>query len=211
MIDTRKALLDAGVRLYGRSANEQLKGLSAGAVAEAAGYHRQTFYRYWGTQREYVSDLIRHLLDTRDPPPADGVTTLSEEVDDLDGFARGLAHRDLFRLLDDPRTMMRIGLLVTQALEQAPIPDLLQDFYDRAIGQLTTGYEDLLDRTDRVPVDGTTARDLARILHALLLGLVLQVKAAEDDPHVGVLLERAGVVLLEGLTEPVAAPRSATA
>jgi len=59
----------------------------------------------------------------------------------------------------------------------------MQEFYDTTIGRLAESYESLLDDVDRVPVDDVTARDLVRVVQALLIGLVVQAKAADDDPH----------------------------
>ena len=212
MTDTRSALLDAGVRLYGSNASELLRGLSAGAIAQEAGFHRQTFYRYWETQAEYVQDLMRHVLGTSGSPVADGVTELPQrcpEPVDLDAFARDLAHHDFVRVLEDPRVMMRVGLLVMQALDTAPLTGLLEDYYETTLDRVTAGYDELLAVLGREPLEGTTTRDLARTMQALLLGLVLQAKSADDDPHASVLLERATATLLAGLTQPIADDESA--
>jgi len=211
LAETRTALLDAGVRLYGSNAAELLKGLSAGAVADEAGFHRQTFYRYWDTQAEYVQDLVRHALDVADSPVADGVAALPTRraVEDLDDLARDLAHHDFARVLDDPAVMLRVGLLVMHALD-AEGERLAQRYYDTSIGRTAEGYDELLATLEREPVDGTSTRDLARILQALLLGLVLQAKSGRDQPHAGALLERATLVLLDGLTRPAASEASAT-
>jgi AcrR family transcriptional regulator len=211
MVDTRTALLDAGVRLYGSSAADLLKGLSAGAVAEEAGFHRQTFYRYWDTQAEYVQELQRHVLATVDAPVADGVTVLADRrgpVEDLDGFARELARHDFVRILEDDRIWARVGLIVMQALDTPALSDAAKAFHDATMDRLADGYEDLLDAFGRRAVAGTTPRDLARILQALVLGLVLQAKFADDDPDASELLERATRALLLGLTEPAEARAS---
>jgi AcrR family transcriptional regulator len=211
MTDTRAALLDAGVRLYATNASELLRGLSAGAVAQEAGFHRQTFYRYWETQAEYVQDLMRHVLGPATAPVADGVSALRtrrEATPDLATFARDLAHHDYARVLEDPQVMVRVGLLVTQALDHPPLDVLAEDFYAATMGRVADGYEQVLHDIGRRPAEGTSVRDLARLLQALLLGLVLQTKMADDEPHGSELLERATVALLVGLTEPV--PESAT-
>jgi len=62
MPETKVAMLDAGVRLFSAQAGELLKGLTAGTVAQEAGFHRQTSYRYRDTHAEYVQDLVRHLM-----------------------------------------------------------------------------------------------------------------------------------------------------
>jgi AcrR family transcriptional regulator len=197
-------MLEAGVRLYSSRADELLRGLSAGTVAKEAGFHRQTFYRYWDTHAEYVQDLVRHALDRDAPPVANGATTLPppRHAADIEFFARDLAHHDFLRVLEDPGVMLRIGLIVMQAHDDAAARELAQDYYDTLIGQVAEGYEEFLESTGRVPVDGMTTRDLARILQALVLGLVLQAKSAEDEPHASVLLERAITALLTTLTEP---------
>ena len=201
---TRDDLIDAGMRLYAARSNDLLRGLTAGAVAKEAGYHRQTFYRYWDTHAEYLQDLVRHALDRESGPTADGATTLPHPgpASDLESYARNLARHDFLRVLEDPRVMLRIGLIVMQAHDDDAARELAQNYYEMLIGEVTEGYEDLLEATGRVPADGTTTRDLARILQALVLGLVLQAKSADDDPHASVLLERAITALLTSLTEP---------
>ena len=206
MTDTRGALLDAGVRLYSSRAGELLKGISAGSVAREAGFHRQTFYRYWETQAEYVQDLLRHALTTEQPPVADGVTLLPTRVppDDLAAFARDLAQHDFRRVLEDSRARMRIGLLFTGALGTAELSEDVGAFYEMTMASVAEGYESLLDSLGLETVDDTTARDLARTVQALLFGLVVQSITKEDDPHGSVLLERATRALLEAFTRPVA-------
>ena len=213
MTDTREALLEAGVRLYSSMAGELLKGLSAGNVAKEAGFHRQTFYRYWETQSEYVQDLLRHVLGTAEAPVADGATALADRrpPGDIEDFVREVAEHDFVRVAQDARAAMRVGLVAMDALNQPPLADLMQDFYDTTMARLAPGYEALFDHLDRRPVVELTTRDLVRLVQALLLGLVIQAKAADDDPHPAVLFEAATVALLTALTEPVPDEGTATA
>ncbi|HYF45142.1 MAG TPA: TetR/AcrR family transcriptional regulator [Acidimicrobiales bacterium] len=212
MRDTRAELLDAGVRLYGSMAAELLRGLTAGAVAKEAGFHRQTFYRYWETQGQYVQELLRHVLGTEATPTADGATQLAQRQPpaDLEAFVRDLIAHDFARLVEDHGSRMRISLLVTDALQQPPFDDLLHEFYETSLQRLLPAYEELLAGLGREPVAPVTTRELVRILQALLVGMVLQSNAAADDePRPSALLEWGVLTLLEGLTEPVDDARTA--
>jgi AcrR family transcriptional regulator len=213
LAETRTALLDAGVRLYGSNAAELLKGLSAGAVADEAGFHRQTFYRYWETQREYVQDLLRHVLGPDRPPVADGINVLPERrhlPQDPEAFVRDLSQHDFARAMTDPVGGMRIGLVMMNALAEGQPRELLQDLYDSTMGTITAGYDDLLDGWGREMVPGHTTRDLARMIQAAVLGLVVLAKGASDDPPGDVLLATAIRTFVDALTRPVASEASAT-
>jgi AcrR family transcriptional regulator len=199
-------MLDAGVALYGQDAAQLLKHLSAAAVADEAGFHRQTFYRYWETQREYVQELLRHLLAPTRPPVADGVTVLAErrEVpEDLEAFIQELAEHDFARATTDPVGAMRVGLLMMNGLAEGRPRMLLQDLYDRTMTTVAAGYDELLDGWGREMVPGCTTRELARMIQALVLGLVIQTKGASDDPTGDALLATAIRTLVESLTRPV--------
>ena len=202
-------MLDAGVRLYGMLAGGLLRGLTVRTVAEEAGYHRQTFYRYWSTQAEYVADLIEHLLAPDPAPVANGGAAVAgprhEGPQDLSGMARAMARHDFAQVIDDERMAMRIGLLLMDALAAPPWADLCQAYYEDSLATLTAVYDEVLEGLDLAPCPPTTTRDLARLGQAQLLGLVLQAKMAKDDPPGPELLGLAAETLLRGLTRPRAA------
>jgi len=212
MTETREAMLEAGVRLYGTLAGDLLRGMTAGSVAQEAGFHRQTFYRYWDTQAEFTQDLIRHVLSPPSTPVADGVSVIPESEGgpvDLATFARDVAHHDFARVVDDRRVAMRIGLNVMEALTSPALAALAERYYEASISKLADAYDEALAGMGLEPAPPLTSRDLARMIQGLLLGLVLQAKVARDDPHAGELLERAVAALLEGLTRPVGVSSSA--
>src|SRR5262245_53836893 len=208
MIETREALLQAGVRLFGNLAGDLLKGLTSGEVAREAGFHRQTFYRYWPTQAEYVQDLVRWLLTVEGTPTADGAEVLSRRSmpGDVHGFAFELARLDFATLRDDERARMRVGLLMMEVLRDEPVADLTQQYYDETMDRLAAAYGDLLEHWRLELIPGLTTRDLARMLQGLLLGLVVQTKAAHDEPHGAQLFEWAACALITDLTRPQAGP-----
>jgi AcrR family transcriptional regulator len=207
MTDTRGAMLEAGVRLYGTLAGDLLRGLTAGTVAQEAGYHRQTFYRYWETQSEYVQDLIRHLLDPAVPPEAAGATVLADPPrsrDDLTAYVQELAAYDYARVVEDRHIAMRVGLLMMEALSDDVAREQAQTYYDGVMTRIGEAYEEMLAGFGLEPRPPLDARDVARVLHGLLLGLVVQSKAARDEPHGSALFETGASALLEALTQPVA-------
>lgn len=203
MTETRQALLEAGVRLYSTMAGDLLKGLAAGDVAREVGFHRQTFYRYWDTQGEYVNDLLRHVLSPGPSPVADGVAGLDDDGEmDLEVLVSRIVPHDLARVLDDPRIMMRVGLASMRAFDDDPLAIQAQGLVGGALEEMATGYEALLDRVGRRLRPGVRSEDLARAVGGLLLGVVLQQWLAGPDPDSRLLVERATVALIEGLTEP---------
>ena len=200
-------MLESGVRLFGTLAGDLLKGMTAGSVAQEAGFHRQTFYRYWDTQGEYVQDLIRHLLAPPERPVADGAAMVAERADspDMASFVHDMAQVDFVRVLEDRQAAMRVGLLMMEALKVGNAAQQTEAYYERTMTLVVQNYEALLDGWGLELVAPTTTRDLARMVQALVLGLVVQAKACEDEPHASVVLERAVTALLECLTRPVAA------
>lgn len=184
-ISTRDDLLDAGVRLFRMLPANFLRVLTVGAVTNEAGFHRQTFYRYWDTQAEYVSELSRRLLSTDGTPVANGVQVLPSrrsEPQDPGELAADVARYDFHRVAEDPSVMMRIGLLSMQALDEEPLAELMSAYYETSMDRLASAFETLLEGWGRECVSPFTPRDLARIQQALLIGFVLQDKASSDDP-----------------------------
>ncbi len=205
MTETREAMLEAGVRLYSTLAADLLRGMSAGAVAKEAGFHRQTFYRYWDTQSEYVRDLIRHVLAPPDRPVADGAAVVAEYHDGVDmaSFIHDMARVDFVQAIEDRSAAMRVSLLMMEALGGGEPAEQTAAYYERTMVLAAQSYEVLLQRWSLELVPPSTTRDLARMVMALVLGLVVQAKSCEDDPHASVVLERAVATLLEGLTRPM--------
>ena len=203
-------MLESGVRLFGTLAGDLLKGMTAGSVAQEAGFHRQTFYRYWDTQGEYVQDLIRHLLAPPERPVADGAAMVAERAEspDMASFVHDMAQVDFVRALEDRQAAMRVGLLMMEALKVGNAAQQTEAYYERTMTLVVQNYEALLDGWGLELVAPTTTRDLARMVQALVLGLVVQAKACEDEPHASVVLERAVTALLEHLTRPVAAAKA---
>ena len=205
MATTREEMLEAGVRLYGARSTGLLRGLTAGALAERAGFHRQTFYRHWETQSEYVQDLVRWLLDPGRGPAADGAEVLPRRHDapaDLEAFVHDLARHDLDRLLSEETVRMRFGLLMTEVLREPPFPEILQAYYESTMGRLAAAYDALLGTWGLELLDGVTSRDVARMIQAQLIGFAVLATSVQVDPPSTLLFERSTVILLRGLSRP---------
>ena len=117
MTDTRVELLQAGVMLYSRLRSSHLQSLTAGRVAAAAGFHRQTFYRYWDTQAEYVQDLIRFALDGANDAAGEGISAGADgepEPSEFEPFVRALARDGFARFRSDPMRDFRFALIATR-------------------------------------------------------------------------------------------------
>lgn len=68
-------MLDGAMRLLAESSREHLRRvLTAGAVAGAAGLHRQTFYLHWNSQAEFVDDFVRYVTDPSTARPRSAST-----------------------------------------------------------------------------------------------------------------------------------------
>jgi hypothetical protein len=182
---TREAFLAAGVRLYGSMSDRVLRGFTAGAVSDEAGFRRQTFYRYWDTQADYVRDLILHLLTDREPA-ADGTAVLpsrrGSNVDWAD-LGRDIARYDYRRMASDPRVRMRVGLATMQAAAALGLRQEIRDYYDHVNQRMAAAMQAILDEVGRRARPPLTVRDLARVQQALLVGLVvLEMAEMEDEP-----------------------------
>jgi hypothetical protein len=204
---TREAFLAAGVRLYGSMSDRLLRGYTAGAVATEAGFRRQTFYRYWDTQADYVRDLLLHLL-VEGEAAADGVAVLPSrrgEQTDWGDLARDIARYDYGRMASDPRVRMRLGLATMEAAAALGLEQEAQDFYDRVTGRMAEAMAATFDEVGRRPRSPLSVRDLVRVQRALLIGLMLLDLGVGPEPPGIDLYEQIFVWIGEALTEEDAA------
>jgi len=208
---TRDELLDAGVRLFRMVPEAFLKSLSVVTVAEEAGFHRQTFYRYWDTQAEYVNELICRLMSTDSAPAADGMEVLPSRRSGRQDPARlmeDVARYDFDRVVDDPAVMMRIGLVALHALEDDGMAAMSRAYHESTIDRLADAFASLLEGWGRECVPPFTVRELAQIQLALLVGFVLQAKASGDDWSTAELFRGSLVQMLMGHTRDSSASDS---
>jgi AcrR family transcriptional regulator len=213
MRSTKAELLDAGIRLYGSMSGDLLNGMTVRAVTREAGFHRQTFYRYWSTQAEFVQDLIVHVVDPKRAPVADRVAdearrraSVSARLEDV---VESIARHEFVKLATDPLAPVRMGLLMMNELTTPMMRELTQSYYDRAMASLADAIGFGLEQWGRRPVPGLTTKELARMCQAMLSGLVVHAKAAIDEPPAEDLLVIALQGLFDTFTEPVPDPARA--
>ncbi len=202
--DTREAMLAAGVHLYSTLAGESLRALTAGAVANEAGFHRQTFYRYWSTQSDYVADLILWLLGADQAPSMNGAVLLAEGGADLETFVANLPAHDIGHVLDDEDVRMRIGLALVQAINPDSGRGRGEAYYRATMSRLVEAYRSLLERWGLQMAPGFSEVDLVRTMQALMTGFALQALAKADGrPDSIEAAQRAVVAMVQGMTRSV--------
>jgi len=185
--DTRQELLDAGTQLLAQASRDQLgRVLSAAAVSEAAGRARQTFYRYWETQADYVVDLVNHLTDPLRSHSSQRLEALEDEAtgltpDDPATVVRQVSRQTFERFSGDPGQMARVLLWAVMAndpLIAGHIKDLSRA-NDEAAARGFMAIGDALGIEPRPPF---TYETVALLFNALRTGLLVHVD--ETDLHV---------------------------
>ena len=202
---TREAFLSAGVRLYGSMSDRLLRGFTAGVVSDEAGFRRQTFYRYWDTQADYVRDLILHLLSDH-TPAADGAAVLPSRrggVGDWGEMAVDIARYDYRRMASDPRVRMRIGLATMGGTADLGLAEEAQEYYTRVAERVQEAFDAVFEGAGVRARSPLTTSDLVRLHQAILVGLVVLELALDDGTASAELYERVFAWIGEALTEPV--------
>lgn len=203
MTDTRAKMLQAGVLLFSRLRRSHLENLTAGRVAEAAGFHRQTFYRYWETQADYIRDLVRFALGGENDPTVEGIRAAvggGPVPSEFESFVRAVARHEFARFTSDPMREFRFGLIATRGGPEE-IDDLVDDFAGRVMSEATDGLNGLLRAWSREPTDPYTTRDIALAVEALAIGLSIAEAFVAESVAAG-LYEQVIVDLLLTMTRP---------
>lgn len=137
MAETRERILEAGISLWRQQPPAALfAGLSVAKVSEAAGITRSTFYSYWPSSSEFLSDLARYLIQIdatnypaivaatgRHPYPPNPSTDVPRTI-----VSDCAAHLDVAIL--DPTLGLRLGLL--SRVDDPEIAEVLRQLYQNA-------------------------------------------------------------------------------
>ncbi len=137
MAETRERILDAGISLWRNQPPAALfAGLSVAKVAEAAGVTRSTFYSYWPSSADYLTDLAHHLVEldaTNYPaivaawgrfpyPPNPSADVPRTIISDCSGHFEAA--------ISEPTLGLRLGLL--SRADDPEIAEILREIYRRA-------------------------------------------------------------------------------
>ena len=199
---TREQLLDAGIRLFREGRATILRSLTAGVVASEAGYHRQTFYRHWETQSDYVHDLMEVVFVLPDAP-TERRTLIDHPAATFEGRVREHARAEIDRLWEDPKGAVRIGLLAMGQLGEGRPRELAEAFYRDSVAQIEGGLAEILDDHRRQPTAPHTVEDIARAVRAQINGFVIEAAFLGDARQARRLFDVMVVEVVSGLTEPV--------
>lgn len=201
-VTTRDRLLAAGIGLFREGRLPILRSLTAGTVADEAGYHRQTFYRHWETQNDYVADLIE--LAFRPPAPdrrARGIV-LGPPPATFDDRVRHEVRLEFERLDQDPLVSVRIGLLAMGQLREGRPRELAEAFHRDAITTLEARWGEVLQASGRRPAPARTLEDVARAVRGCLNGFLTEGALANDRRRARQLCESSVLLIVTALTEP---------
>lgn len=200
-VTTRDRLLAAGIRLFREGRLAILRSLTAGTVADEAGYHRQTFYRHWETQNDYVADLIE--LAFRPPAPdrrARGLV-LGPPPSTFEDRIRHEVRQEFERLDQDPLVSVRIGLLSMGQLREGRPRELAESFHRDAVATLEARWGEVLAASGRRPAPARTLEDVARAVRGCLNGFLTEGALAGDRRRARQLCESSVVLIVTALTE----------
>ena len=199
---TRDRLLAAGIRLFREGRLAILRSLTAGTVADEAGYHRQTFYRHWETQHDYVADLIELAFTPAPADPRGRGLVLGPPPSTFDERVRAEVQREFERLDQDPLVSVRIGLLAMGQLKEGRPRELAEAFHRDAIATLERRWAEVLDLSGRRPAAGRTIEDVARAVRGCLNGFLTEGALAGDRRRARQLCESSVLLIVTALSEP---------
>lgn len=199
---TRDRLLEAGIRLFREGRLAILRSLTAGIVADEAGYHRQTFYRHWETQQDYVADLIELAFTPASSERPGAGLVLGPPPSTFEERVRAEVQREFERLDQDPLVSVRIGLLSMGQLQEGLPRERAEAFHRDAIATLQRRWADLLEQSDRRPAPNRTIDDVARAVRACLNGFLTEGALAGDRRRARQLCESSVLLVVTALTEP---------
>ncbi len=151
---TRERILDAGITIWNDlDPTILLGGFTAVRVAEAAGVTRSTFYSYWPTTAEYITELVDHLatLDSTDyptivaragliEPPGSPVTDIPRRI--VEDCA---VHLEVAAA--DPSLGLRLAFLAKA--DRPEVADTLRDVYRRSDEAQFATFRQSLERWGR--------------------------------------------------------------
>jgi AcrR family transcriptional regulator len=172
--ESRLALLDAGIELLEEQDLDTI--LSARAVAKRANRSTGSFFHYWETTDDYITDLLDHVLRPGSVPSVDEMASLldqltAEHTAPVD-LLRAICAQDFVNTISDP--LLRVEMLLWAHHSDPRVRSALGRFYDWT-DDLGIGRFDLISqrwgRTLRRPLD---FRLLSIALTALLEGLAIR-------------------------------------
>ncbi len=201
-VTTRDRLLAAGIRLFREGRLAILRSLTAGTVADEAGYHRQTFYRHWETQNDYVADLIELAFRPPSPDRRTRGLVLGPPPSTFEDRVRHEVRQEFERLDQDPLVSVRIGLLSMGQLQEGRPRELAEAFHRDAIATLQARWDEVLRSSGRQPAPARSLEDVARAVRGCVNGFLTEGALAGDRRRARQLCESSVVLIVTALTEP---------
>lgn len=203
--DTQTVLLDAGAELL----REQPVGnlfsqVKAPTIARRANLTPGAFYYHWGTQDEYVQELLDHcLVDERvaaGEKSRERVAELEAEGASFDQIALEAGRLDLEATTEDP--MLRVQMALWAKHGQDPrMAQLLRKLYTSLDAARSPVYERLLADSGLEPRKPFTLDQITVVLDALLDGLALR-RATDPDSVPAALFGSVTQALIPAMTAP---------
>ena len=175
--DSRNRLLEAGMELLAESSRGDLsRVLTTGAVAERAGFHRQTFYLHWGTQSEFIDDFIDHVMDPSVSSQSERLAKLAERMPELEDDPAAevrLRNTETFsHWTDDPVHVARMVLWALRA-KDARVAAKLKALYRTNDENTAAAYKAIGDQWGIEPRPPFTYESIGLLFNALRDGLLL--------------------------------------
>lgn len=199
---TRDKFIEAGVRLCREGRATILRSLTAGTVADEAGFHRQTFYRHWATQGEYVDALLEHVFSIRHVPAGRRAAVVEKRSGAFEDLVRDQVRGEFDRLWRDPNASVRMGLLSMGQLRDGRPRELAEEFHRDAIDRLAVAFAEIFDACGRCPAEPHTIEDVARAVRGQIGGFLTEAALSGDVGGSRRLLESAVLITVTVMTEP---------
>lgn len=197
------------MRLLAESSREHLRRvLTAGAVARAAGLHRQTFYLYWSTQAEFVDDFVRYVTDPRHSPSSERLGEIDDDLedagDDPAAEVRRMSHRTYRAWADDPVHFARMVLWATHPNDEF-VHECMRELYEANDEAAAAGFGAVGEAWGIEPRPPFTLETVALLFNALRDGLMLQLMIRGDDVPAG-FFDDVHLLLSRAVTRRVGTP-----
>lgn len=183
--DAREAMLEGAMRLLADSSREHLRRvLTAGAVARAGGYSRQTFYLHWSTQPEFVEDFVRYVTDPERRPAYERLRRLDEDLEDPAedpaNEVRRMSQETYRDWAEDPVHFARMVLWATHPNDPL-VRDRMRALYEANDEAAARGNERIAEAWGIEPRPPFTHETVALLFNALREGLMLQLMLRGAD------------------------------